>query len=77
MIKGWGVTDKGMVRQQNQDGYYLDIPSEELAVAVVCDGMGGARAGNIASRLAILPARAPPMPSHTTATASSSLGISR
>lgn len=53
MMKGWGITDKGSVRQQNQDGYYLDIPSDSLAVAVVCDGMGGARAGNIASLLAV------------------------
>lgn len=53
MIKAWGVTDKGAVRQQNQDAYYLDVPAEGLAVAVVCDGMGGARAGNVASSLAV------------------------
>ncbi len=53
MIKGWGVTDKGAVRQQNQDAYHLEAPSGEQAVAVVCDGMGGARAGNIASTLAV------------------------
>lgn len=53
MIKAWGVTDKGAVRQQNQDAYYLDVPADGLAVAVVCDGMGGARAGNIASTLAV------------------------
>ena len=40
MIKAWGVTDKGAVRQQNQDAYYLDVPSGGLAVVVVCDGMG-------------------------------------
>ena len=53
MIKAWGITDKGAVRQQNQDAYYLDLPSTELAVAVVCDGMGGARAGNVASMMAV------------------------
>ena len=53
MIHAWGITDKGVVRSQNQDGYYLDVPSEHLAVGVVCDGMGGAKAGNIASLLAV------------------------
>ncbi len=53
MVKGWGVTDKGAVRQQNQDAYYLDMTDHGLAVAVVCDGMGGAKAGNVASTLAV------------------------
>ena len=53
MIHAWGITDTGSVRQQNQDGFYLDLPSGTLAVGVVCDGMGGARAGNIASLLAV------------------------
>ena len=53
MINAWGITDKGVVRTQNQDGYYVDVPSEHLAVGVVCDGMGGAKAGNIASLIAV------------------------
>lgn len=53
MINAWGITDKGVVRTQNQDGYYVDVPSERLAVGVVCDGMGGAKAGNIASLIAV------------------------
>ena len=53
MIYAWGITDRGVVRAQNQDGYYLDVPSEHLAVGVVCDGMGGARAGNVASLIAV------------------------
>lgn len=53
MIHAWGVTDKGAVRQQNQDGYYFEVASEARAVGVVCDGMGGARAGNIASLVAV------------------------
>lgn len=53
MIKAWGITDKGSVRQQNQDAYYLDVLSDELAVGLVCDGMGGAKAGNVASTLAV------------------------
>ena len=53
MIHAWGITDKGAVRTQNQDGFYLDVPSEHLAVGVVCDGMGGAKAGNVASLVAV------------------------
>lgn len=53
MSRGWGVTDKGAVRQQNQDAYYLSVPKSGLVVAVVCDGMGGAKAGNVASTLAV------------------------
>ena len=49
MINAWGITDKGVVRTQNQDGYYLDVPSEHLAVGVVCDGMGGLAKGEVAS----------------------------
>ena len=53
MIHAWGITDRGMVRAQNQDSYYLKPVNPELVIAVVCDGMGGARAGNVASSLAV------------------------
>ena len=53
MIKAWGITDKGAVRPQNQDAYYLEVRPEGWAVGLVCDGMGGARAGNVASLLAV------------------------
>ena len=53
MIKAWGVTDKGAIRQQNQDGFYLEQYGADLTAGVVCDGMGGALAGNIASLLAV------------------------
>ena len=47
----WGITDAGMVRKQNQD-YYLTISLPNAMAAVLCDGMGGARSGNVASKLA-------------------------
>ncbi|MCL2081119.1 MAG: Stp1/IreP family PP2C-type Ser/Thr phosphatase [Oscillospiraceae bacterium] len=50
-MNGWCVSDKGRVRKQNQDSCYIDI-KPDCAVLVVCDGMGGAKAGNVASRLA-------------------------
>jgi len=53
MIQVWGVTDKGAVRTQNQDSYYLKPMDSDLALALVCDGMGGALAGNVASALAV------------------------
>ena len=53
MIHGWGLTDRGAVRAQNQDCYYLKQMGDDVAAAVVCDGMGGARAGNVASALAV------------------------
>ncbi|NLA73669.1 MAG: Stp1/IreP family PP2C-type Ser/Thr phosphatase [Clostridiales bacterium] len=46
-------TDKGLVRSTNQDAYITGELSDGVAVAVVCDGMGGAKGGNIASSLAV------------------------
>lgn len=46
-------TDKGLVRENNQDAYAVGELPDEVAWAVVCDGMGGAAGGNIASALAV------------------------
>lgn len=48
----WGLTDPGMIREQNQDFYCIMKLSREQILTVVCDGMGGARSGNIASKMA-------------------------
>ncbi len=46
-------TDKGKVRSINQDAFAANILSDGAAFAVVCDGMGGASAGDIASKTAV------------------------
>lgn len=49
----WGVTDLGCVRTQNQDAYQIERLDRNTVLCVVCDGMGGAKSGNVASTLAI------------------------
>jgi len=52
-MESWGVTDSGSVRKHNQDVYKMLLDEEKgTAILVVCDGMGGANAGNVASELA-------------------------
>ena len=48
----WGLTDPGCVRPQNQDAYHMEQLDRNTVLCVVCDGMGGAKSGNIASSLA-------------------------
>ena len=49
----WGLTDPGCVREQNQDAFQLEQLDKNTLLCVVCDGMGGAKAGNVASKLAV------------------------
>ena len=49
----WGLTDPGCVRSQNQDAYQMVQLDRGTVLCVVCDGMGGAKSGNVASSLAV------------------------
>jgi len=52
-VQSWGLTDPGCVRTQNQDTYKIEQLDRNNLLCVVCDGMGGAKSGNVASTLAM------------------------
>lgn len=53
-----GLTDRGLVRQVNEDAF-LDLPDQGLWV--VADGMGGHDAGDVASRMIVETLRSTPL----------------
>lgn len=56
-MKFWSLTDRGRVRKENQDACRISSfrleDGTEVVAAIVCDGMGGAKAGNIASQIGV------------------------
>ena len=50
MIRAYGMSHVGMVRSNNEDSF-ATVP--ELGLFIVADGMGGAKAGEKASRIAV------------------------
>ena len=52
-MKVCGMSDVGRHRKDNQDSYAIRQLEGGEALLVVCDGMGGARAGSVASSVAV------------------------
>lgn len=48
----FGRTHKGLIRKSNQDSILL-LEQNERLLAVVCDGIGGGNAGDVASHMAV------------------------
>lgn len=48
----FGLTDKGKTRPENQDSFLIeDCEKASCSILALCDGMGGANAGGLASQL--------------------------
>jgi protein phosphatase len=52
----WGLTNRGKVRKENQDAFYaktITTAGATMSICVICDGMGGVKGGDVASKLAV------------------------
>ena len=50
MVEAFGLSDPGCIRTNNEDYFISDT---RTGIFIVADGMGGANAGEIASRLSV------------------------
>lgn len=57
MIKAYAKSDKGKVREMNQDYFYISNSLDEVQLYILADGMGGYNGGEIASNLAVQTAK--------------------
>ncbi|MDQ0361898.1 protein phosphatase 2C domain-containing protein [Breznakia pachnodae] len=51
-MKIYGKSETGLIRKQNQDTYYYNTNDSGESFIIVCDGIGGGNAGDVASLLA-------------------------
>ncbi len=52
-MKYYGITDRGKLRSTNQDNYVIASNTAGDVFAIVCDGIGGGKGGDVASRMAV------------------------
>ncbi|NLN49369.1 MAG: Stp1/IreP family PP2C-type Ser/Thr phosphatase [Clostridiales bacterium] len=54
-MRAFGVTDIGLVRKKNEDAFYYQeiYEKDKPFFCIIADGMGGHKAGDIASKMAI------------------------
>ena len=57
MIKAYAKSDKGNVRETNEDYFYISNSLDQIQLFLLADGMGGYNGGEIASQLAIQTAK--------------------
>ncbi len=57
MIKAYAKSDKGKVREINEDYFYISTSLDEVQLYILADGMGGYNGGEIASSLAVQTAK--------------------
>ena len=51
-MKSFGLTDKGKIRKDNQDSFIIEkCDAKDCLIVALCDGMGRAKAGGLASQL--------------------------
>lgn len=53
MMKYYGASHQGLRRKSNQDSFCIMENSHHALLAIVCDGIGGGNAGDIASKMAV------------------------
>ena len=57
MIKAYAKSDKGNVRETNEDYFYISNSLDQIQLFLLADGMGGYNGGEITSQLAIQTAK--------------------